>query len=70
MRFFPEVVTRRVIQLPAYTDNRANGYAVKKLLKVKFPLASWTMEFLARVEKINARTDHRGVAGELEFGQC
>ena len=36
--------TKTVIQVPAFTDNRGNGYVINKLIATRFPLCANVME--------------------------
>ena len=47
----------QVIQLPAFTDNKGNGYTINKLMTTKFPLCAIIMEMSAQMEAIGARVE-------------
>ena len=40
--------TKMTIQVPAFTDNRGNGYVINKLMTTRFPLCSIVMELAAQ----------------------
>ena len=48
------------IQVPAFTDNRGNGYVINKLMTTRFPLCAIVMELAAQAEM-------RGVRMEAEW---
>ena len=47
----------QVIQLPAFTDNKGNGYAINKLMTTKFPLCAIVMELSTQMGAIAARVE-------------
>ena len=36
------------VQVPAFTDNKGNGYVVNKLMTTRFPLCAFVMELAAQ----------------------
>ena len=52
--------TKTVIQVPAFTDNRGNGYVINKLMTNRFPLCAIVMELAAQAE-------YRGVRMEAQW---
>ena len=52
--------TRLAVQVPAFTDNKSNGYVVNKLMTTRFPLCVVVMELAAQAER-------RGVRLEAEW---
>ena len=52
--------TRLTVQVPAFTDNKGNGYVVNKLMTTRFPLCAFVMELAAQAEA-------RGVRLEAEW---
>ena len=49
--------TRMTVQVPAFTDNRGNGYVVNKLMTTRFPLCAIVMELAAQAEQRNVRME-------------
>ena len=47
----------QTLQLPAFTDNKSNGYAVNKLMSTKFPLCAVLMELSAQMEDKGMRVN-------------
>ena len=52
--------TSLTVQVPAFTDNRGNGYVINKLMTTRFPLCTVIMELAAQAER-------RGVRMEAEW---
>ena len=49
--------TKMTIQVPAFTDNRGNGYVINKLMTTRFPLCATVMELAAQAEQRKVRTE-------------
>ena len=49
--------TRMTVQVPAFTDNRGNGYVVNKLMTTRFPLCAILMELAAQAEQRKVRME-------------
>ena len=49
--------TKTVIQVPAFTDNRGNGYVINKLMTTRFPLCTVVMELAAQAEHRRVRME-------------
>ena len=49
--------TRMTVQVPAFTDNRGNGYVVNKLMTTLFPLCATVMELAAQAELRKVRVE-------------
>ena len=45
------------VQVPAYTDNRGNGYVVNKVMTTRFPLCATVMELAAQAELRKVRME-------------
>ena len=49
--------TKTIIQVPAFTDNRGNGYVFNKLMTTRFPLCAIVMELAAQAERRGVRLE-------------
>ena len=47
----------QTVQLPAFTDNKSNGYSVNKLMSTKFLLCAVLMELSAQMEDKHMRVN-------------